>query len=360
MFVIVLAVALLSGAPSARADRLDRRRDGVPRLDRVFLVVLENRNVDDVIGHPLAPHLTALAAVGNLATNYHGVWNPSLPNYLALITGDWIARDVIRQATVGVTVNDSPANAIDLPEAVPTVHRWRVEGPSLASQLVAAGKDWRAYLQGLPVAGTRAANWPGDEATGSLYAVKHNPFAYLASVQDSPSEQQKQVPLEQFFGDLGAGTVPALSFIVPDQCRDMHGLDAPLAPCTYSDDVIARGDDMVFWLVRAITGSRVWQDGHNALIVTFDEGYGPPGCGYTATEATRPPAECYNPANFHDPLVLIVVTNDGVRGVRDDRRHTHFSLLRTLEAAFGLSYLGHAADATTETLAPLLAHRRGV
>jgi hypothetical protein len=29
--------------------------------------------------------------------------------------------------------------------------------------------------------------------------------------------------------------------------------------------------------------------------------------------------------------------------------------LKTIEAAFGLSYVGHAADSTTNTLAPLLA-----
>jgi hypothetical protein len=37
------------------------------------------------------------------------------------------------------------------------------------------------------------------------------------------------------------------------------------------------------------------------------------------------------------------------------RTHSHFSLLKTIEVAFGLPYLGHAADPTTHTLAPLLA-----
>jgi hypothetical protein len=41
--------------------------------------------------------------------------------------------------------------------------------------------------------------------------------------------------------------------------------------------------------------------------------------------------------------------------VKDTRFQSHFSLLKTIEAAFGLPYLGHAADPTTNTLAPLLA-----
>jgi hypothetical protein len=68
-----------------------------------------------------------------------------------------------------------------------------------------------------------------------------------------------------------------------------------------------------------------------------------------------PAAKCYDPANFNDRVVLIAITNYGVRGVQDTRFQSHYSLLKTIEAAFGLSYVGHAADSTTNTLAPLLA-----
>ena len=54
-------------------------------------------------------------------------------------------------------------------------------------------------------------------------------------------------------------------------------------------------------------------------------------------------------------MVFIAITNYGVRGKKDTRFQSHFSLLKTIEAAFGLPYLGHARDATTNTLAPLLA-----
>ena len=54
-------------------------------------------------------------------------------------------------------------------------------------------------------------------------------------------------------------------------------------------------------------------------------------------------------------VVFIAITNYGVRGVTDSRFQSHYSMLKTIEAAFGLPYLGHAADATTNTLAPLLA-----
>ncbi len=80
-------------------------------------------------------------------------------------------------STVGVSDDDSPSVATDYgPPANPSPHRWRVNLPSLAGQLVKAGKDWRAYLQNIPESGTHLANWPGDDNTAKLYAVKHNPF----------------------------------------------------------------------------------------------------------------------------------------------------------------------------------------
>src|ERR1700720_3820242 len=90
---------------------------------------------------------------------------------------------------------------------------WRVELPSFAGQLVKAGKDWRAYLENIPEAGTHLANWPGDNNTAKLYAVKHNPFPYRGEVQNDPAQFAKQVPMEQLFGDIGSGHAPAFSYI---------------------------------------------------------------------------------------------------------------------------------------------------
>ncbi|PYT67001.1 MAG: hypothetical protein DMG42_28015 [Acidobacteria bacterium] len=267
---------------------------------------------------------------------------------------------------VGISDDDSPSVATDYgPPANPSFHRWTVQLPSVAGQLVKAGKDWRAYLQNIPVSGTSLANWPGDNNTAKLYAVKHNPFPYVAEIQADPNQFAKQVPIEQLFSDLGSGKVPAFSYIVPDQCRDMHGIGNPLAPCggafDTDDNDVKRGDDETGWLVNAITGSPVWQRGRNALFIVFDEGNGPLTCAYdpdhgvdTAPGSLLPGADCYAPANYNDRVVFIAITNYGAHGLQDPRSYNHFSLLKTIEAAFGLPFLGHAADATTNTLAPLL------
>ena len=389
VFALAITLALAAGLPTAWAQNQNNQgqnqggqQDGVPRLDHVFVIVLENHNSftsfgsNGIIGNPQAPNITALWNKYNIATNYNAVWHPSLPNYVSMIAGDWIGTDVVATghsypagSTVGISDDDSPAVATDYPSppANVSIHRWRVKLPSLAGQLVKAGKDWRAYLQNIPESGTHLANWPGDNNTAKLYAVKHNPFPYVAEVQDDPAQFARQVPIEQLFSDLGSGNAPAFSYIVPDQCRDMHGLSNVLAPCggvNDTDDIdVKRGDDETGWLVNGILGSRGWRSGRNALFIVFDEGNGPLTCpNYnpdsgtdTAPGSLLPGADCYAEANFNDKVVLIAITNYGVRGVQDPRFQSHYSLLKTIEAAFGLPYLGHAADSTTNTLAPLLA-----
>ena len=58
-----------------------------PRLGRVAVLVLENREYRDVIGTRQGRYLTRLARRYSLATRYYSVGHPSLPNYLALTAG---------------------------------------------------------------------------------------------------------------------------------------------------------------------------------------------------------------------------------------------------------------------------------
>src|SRR5215467_14731902 len=96
-----VTVALAVGIPAARAQNNQGNQDGVPRLDHVFVIVLENHNsftsfgANGILDNPQAPHIQALAKKYNFAANYNAVWHPSLPNYVAMIAGDWIGTDVV-------------------------------------------------------------------------------------------------------------------------------------------------------------------------------------------------------------------------------------------------------------------------
>ena len=97
-------------------------------------------------------------------------------------------------------------------------------------------------------------------------------------------------------------------------------------------------------LVGKIMHSKVWSErGNTAIVITFDENnmseryFGTQGCcGYD-------PRSTGNFGGGH--IVTIVVTNHGPRHVEDRTPYNHYSLLRTTEAALGITeYLGQAAN----------------
>jgi hypothetical protein len=90
--------------------------------------------------------------------------------------------------------------------------------------------------------------------------------------------------------------------------------------------------------------SPVWTaPGNTAIVVTFDEsGYrvypGEPSgcCGWDLAVPSLAGG---------GRIPTIVITNHGPRGLRDATPYNHFSLLRTVEDAFGIEeHLGHAGD----------------
>ena len=51
--------------------------------------------------------------------------------------------------------------------------------------------------------------------------------------------------------------------------------------------------------------------------------------------------------------VMIVDANFGPKGVTSNTKYNHVSLLKTLEAGFGLPYLNHAADKNLKLMTDL-------
>jgi hypothetical protein len=288
-----------------------------PRYDHVFLVIMENEGYQQVIGNSYAPIINALARDYGLATNYRGVADPSEPNYVAMLGGDFF----------GISSDDPywfPGHTIN--------------AANLMSQLEQVGLTWRGYFQNMPYPGYRGYCYP-DKCNGvpdadTQYVSKHNGIVNFANLQ-TPAEFGKMFPFTQLSADLAASSVPNFSYIVPDECDDMHG-----APpwCVDSDNtntvqqswLIAHGDKFVGDLVSQITSSLTWQAGNNAIIITFDE-------GNRATSL----------------VATIVISNHGPRGVTDDTSYNHYSLLASLQGTFGLGCLLNSCTATPMT--PLFA-----
>ena len=351
-----LAASLLTGY--AYAD------SAVPPLNHVFVIMMENRAYDQVIGNDDAPFINEWAQTANLATNYFGVGHPSLTNYLELVGGsnfgitndnapDWHGATPMPNLNepisgTGTDVETPAAIApfnIDIPATT-------YVGKTIADQLVEAHKSWKSYQESLPDTGADNVNYSDGDFSNlsnlsnvvALYAVKHNPFVYFANVQEgaNPVNSLHNTVgfdgLNGLYADLRSGKVPSLSFIAPNQCHDMHGVGNGTAFCTYSTSTLAQMSDAALKkIVTAIKASPAWKHGNNAIVAVWDENdFGP-----------EP-----------NQVVAIVDTNYGVHGVSSNAPYSHFSMLKTLEAGFGLPCLNHACDANITVMKDMFQGKR--
>jgi len=174
--------AVLAGQATAAAP--------VPAFDHVVVIVFENKETTSVLGNRAAPTFNSYARRYAKLTRYYGVTHPSLPNYLALVSG----------STQGITT--------DCSDCV-------VDAQSLADTIEASGRTWKTYAEGLPAPGFLGAS-------KGRYAKKHNPFAYFRDIANDPARRARLVPLTRLAPDLRAGALPSFSLVVPDLCHSMH------------------------------------------------------------------------------------------------------------------------------------------
>ena len=320
----------------------------MPRYDHIFVIVEENESVAKIIGNPQMPEMSRLAKTYGFATHFYGIRHPSEPNYVALVGGD----------TFGIQDDDAfycVPGKVDPgcgDSKKPGYPDHTVTGDNLASQLDKAGLSWKGYFENLPEPGSLAYRSPSAQAPvagqpNALYAVKHNGFMTFKSVQDDPARAKKIVGFDVLEKDIAAGSLPNFAHIVPNQCNDMHGLNGHDVPddCIAKTGLAARADKLLGRLVSEIMQSPQWKaPGNSAIVITFDEddktgrqpGIVQGCCGADA-------ADPEHPGGGHIPTV--VITNHGKGPVQDPTPYNHYSLLRTIEDAFGIKeHLRHAGD----------------
>ena len=342
------AFAVLPLLASACADMpaADLPADArIPRYAHIFVILDENKNYEQILDPAAAPAISTLARTYGLATHFYAEVHPSEANYVALLGGD----------TFGIHDDDAyycrqgSTRPLCAGAAARGYADHTVGARHLGDQLRARGLDWKGYYESIPEPGSDAviasdAAFDNGTRKTALYASKHSGFMNFADVQADPDRAKRIVGFGQLQADLDADRLPAFALVVPNQCNDMHGLHGEGVPADCDGAnlaaLIRRGDAANGALVRELMASRAWRSPQNvAIVLSFDEGSGKTRegcCGVT------PGA----PSNFgggHIPTV--VITNHGPRGVADDTAYSHYSLLRTIEDAFGIKeHLRHADD----------------
>ena len=309
------------------------------------------------------------ACTTNLASGIPDTDTPASPA-VCPIAGTGIDAATPAVDTTNEVQGTPGENNIDGVRSIPAASG--TEGKTIGDQLVAARRSWKSYQESLPIAGANLVNNAdgffsnltdfsaitptlNPPLTSSdlvnLYAVKHNPFAYFQSVQEGKNPRNSLKNTVAFDGptglyaDLASGHVPSLSFIVPNQCNDQHGRGNAGAFCNFdpiSDGsqgglnpaLIYLGDVTIQRLVTAIHKSPAWREGHNAIVLLWDE-------------------NDYSTAPNINQVLLTVDTNYGAHGLSSGQFYTHFSLLKSLESGLRLPCLNHACDADVKVMTDL-------
>jgi hypothetical protein len=180
---------------------------------------------------------------------------------------------------------------------------------NLVDQLQAHGKSWRVYAQDLPGRCSQSVGWRGPVDLVGLpgwYARKHEPAITFNDIARSSSRCARITRLAGF-----KPTAADFELIVPNMSNDMH------------DGTIAQGDSFLRAFVPLITSNAAFAN--SLLVITWDEGGSNVGGG--------------------GRVATIVLSPHVAAGFTSDVAHTHYSVLRTIEDAWGLGCLNQACKA---------------
>jgi len=252
------------------------------------VIILENKEYGRIVGSASAPYMNQLIARYGQATNLYAETHPSEPNYIALTSG-------------GLQGTNSDGT-------------YDLSAPSLFDQVETSGRTWHVYAQGYPggcFKSFQAASVKDGIGAAGDYVRKHNPAMSYSAISGNPTRCANITNLSGF-----DSATADFEMIIPNEINDMHS------------GSVSAGDSFLKEFVPKITGNAAFEN--SLLIVTFDEGdSNDQGGGHIATILAGP---------------------NMTPGSHFDGPATHYSLLRTIELAWNLPFLGKAATASTITL----------
>ena len=164
---------------------------------------------------------------------------------------------------------------------------------NLGRQLIDAGKTFKGYSEAMPSDGYTGCS-------SGTYRRKHNSWVDFSNVPAASNVRFSGFPSD--FTQL-----PTVSFVTPDMCSDMH------------DCSVGTGDT---WLKKNLDAYAQWAKTHNSLLITtFDED-----------------------SNTSVNQIFTTFTGANVKVGSYSESINHYTVLRTIEAAYGLPGIGNAAS----------------
>ena len=398
---LLLCVAALAGTMFAAEGAVPK---GVPRLDHVFVILMENHAYGQIVGNPNAPFTNSYMKSANMAKNYFAVGHPSSTNYLEIVGGSNFgvrsdnAPDWHNAACTPNLLTNPPTTNFDTPNSGPVCPIYgtgtdaatpaidtsgnecaapcsfidvdgttgfdaapNTVGKTIADQLNDRRMTWKSYQESLPPTGADNVTYSDGYFTDltvppsipggllKLYAAKHNPFVYFRSIQEDLKEGATNITGFEgeggLYEDLTSGHVPDFALIAPNQCNDQHGRGNGGSQCDF--DFQTNGTQAGLNPALIYVGDLKLRNVIHAIHASRAWREGRSAIVVVWDEND------YSLAPNTNQVLTLVETNYGPRGRSSQRFYTHFSLLRSLEGALGLPCLNHACDPTTKVMSDL-------
>jgi phosphatidylinositol-3-phosphatase len=251
------------------------------QYQHVIWIWMENKSFQQVIGSEDAPFENTLAEACGLATDYHAISHPTLPNYLAATAG----------RTFGVSQDRLPPQKA-------------ISARNIFGEVAASGRQWRTYYDSMandchPMGGYNFARNPvawfrGDRGRCARWNVTMGSLRHGSLVRA-----------------LDGNRLPTFSLLVPNLCHSTHS-----CPIAAGDTWLSR------WINRIVT-SPSYRHGSTAVFLTWDEGR--------------------HDLGQHIPL--IVISPSTRPDTTSTLAFNHYSLLRTTAGLLDVRPPGHAATA---------------
>ena len=276
----LLALLVVPAAPAAASPS-----------SPIVVIVMENTSYSKIVGDAKAPFINGMIAGGLSFTNYFDNTNGSLHNYLAMTDGN-------------ISTNQAPPLE------------------NIFHQLQNSGTSWKTYQESMPSAcysGAESGTVPGS--TDGLYVKIHNPAMYFNNITGDPSACAKVVPLTTGTGGtFDPNALAAFSYIVPNNCNNMHTESTGTCPAYFGTnphaDKITMADNWLATFVPTIASKAT-------VILTWDEG-----------SATSP------------QQIITLEYGQGVSSRTNNGSFNHFNLLAGLETSFGIPLIAGAIGKT--------------
>ena len=345
----------------------------LPAIKHVFVVMLDDEPYATAFG-PASPakYLTGtLEKQGELLLRYYAVAHEGLADGIALLSGQGPTEATAANCpTYG---NISPASSGSDGQVLGNGCVYPASTQTLMSQLSAKRLTWKAYVEGIdegsgtpsacahPTSGAAdpSAIVPAVGAAAPGYQTWRNPFVYFGSVAESSACASGDRGISALKVDLGSEkSTASFSYIAPGPCDD--GNPAPCAPGKTAGMVAANG--FLQKVIPEILASKAYKQ-NGLLAITVDNA---PATGEYADSS----ACCGQPKfpNLPAPTGVAKLSGSGggqvgllmlspfvkKSGGLIQETYNHFSLLATVEEAFGLGKLGYAGGAEVKAFSASL------